>query len=101
MIISMDYDDTFTRDPAMWRRFIADAHAQGHQVLCVTMRHEHERPPLGGEPDIPCRVYCTGRAQKRAFMYGQGVHVNVWIDDMPEAIGASPLLFSDEQETEA
>lgn len=85
MIISLDYDETFTRDPAMWRQVIETAQIAGHMVVCVTARHEPPDPER--EPEIPCNVFCTGGTPKRAFMQGKGIHVHVWIDDMPEFIG--------------
>lgn len=72
MRIALDYDGTYTRDPAMWDRFIADAVANGHLVVCVTMRHPHE--PI----QMPCEVVYTGRKAKAAFW-----PADVYIDDKP------------------
>jgi len=35
MIISVDYDETYTRDKILWDSFIKQAKARGHTVLCV------------------------------------------------------------------
>lgn len=42
MIIALDFDDTHTKDPALWNRFIDDAHRSGHRVVIATMRYNHE-----------------------------------------------------------
>lgn len=34
----LDYDDTFTADPDLWRQFVSDALRRGHAVVCVTGR---------------------------------------------------------------
>ena len=46
MIIALDYDDTYDRDPPFWDQVIAAAARCGHTVIVVTMRHEHERPVI-------------------------------------------------------
>lgn len=40
MIISVDYDETYTRDKILWDSFIKQAKMRGHTVLCVTARCE-------------------------------------------------------------
>lgn len=86
MNISLDFDDTYTRDPALWNAFIVSAKARGHNVYCVTMR----TPEQGAEvlstvgKYIPC--YFTSMQSKSKYMYSQGIKIDVWIDDMPIAI---------------
>ena len=85
MMIAIDYDDTFTCDPHLWRLFIGNALDLGHQVVCVTMRRH---PPHDDEPKLPnIPIVCTAGLQKRAAAQVAGFMVDVWIDDMPEAIG--------------
>ena len=38
MNISLDFDDTYTRDPAFWNSFIVGARGRGHHVYLVTAR---------------------------------------------------------------
>ncbi len=40
MLISIDYDDTFTADPSLWWSFIKRATWRGHKILCVSARTE-------------------------------------------------------------
>jgi hypothetical protein len=80
--IAIDYDNTFTLDPPFWRGFIMRAVMAGHKVLCVTMRHDSM--PVEHEMSVP--VHYTGHKAKRPFMEAQGIHIDVWIDDMPEFV---------------
>jgi ABC-type uncharacterized transport system substrate-binding protein len=84
MVISLDYDDTYTRDPRLWDAFITAAKASGHTVYCVTMRYRKEGADvvrtLTGKVD---NIFFTERRNKHDFMFEQGISVNVWIDDMP------------------
>lgn len=94
MNISLDYDDTYTRDPALWDAFIEQARKQGHKVFCVTMRYPHwsESKPvfesLTGKVDD---FFFTGRKAKRPFMYQQRINIDVWIDDQPNWIVTDAL----------
>jgi hypothetical protein len=77
MRLSLDYDNTFTRDPAMWTRFVEDAVKRGHDVVCVTMRRPEEAI------EMPCPVIYTSRAAKQPFCVEHGHQIDVWIDDAP------------------
>lgn len=39
MIIALDYDGTYTADPALWDQFILLAIKNNHYVVCCTLRH--------------------------------------------------------------
>lgn len=95
MLIALDYDDTYTRDPAMWDRFIRLAVASGHSVICVTMRHEGESADARESIGQLCQVYCTGRRAKLEYMTEVGRIPDVWIDDSPMFItqGAAVSRF--------
>ncbi len=88
MIIALDYDDTYDRDPLFWDQVIAVAARRGHTVIVVTMRHEHERPVIPAWPDMP--IFCTGREPKVCHMRGSGIEVDIWIDDDPAALVGAP-----------
>lgn len=77
MRLSLDYDNTYTLDPAFWDLFCIAAIGAGHEVVCVTMRHPDE--PI----EMPCEVIYTSRRAKVPFMEERGVKVDVWIDDAP------------------
>lgn len=91
MNISLDFDDTYTKDPALWNKFIVEARASGHRVFVVTMRYGHGpeaeevRNLLGdGKTD---GIYFTGRRFKEEFMARESdIRIDVWIDDTPRFI---------------
>ena len=83
IVIAMDYDETYTTDPELWQSLIEAATSRGHIVYIVTARHRHE---LTGMADTGCPVFATGRCAKEAFMLGEGVEVDIWIDDDPAHI---------------
>lgn len=84
MVISIDWDDTFTRDPVGWTAFIKMMRQRGHTIYCVTMRYESEAQPVRDAlMNLVDGIICTGRRAKRPYMYSLGIHVSVWIDDEP------------------
>lgn len=82
MLISLDYDHTYTLDPDVWDRFIHMMQFSGHDVVVVTYRHPSM--PVGHEFNIP--VYYTSYKAKRLYMNRLGVAIDVWVDDQPETI---------------
>ena len=85
MNLSMDYDDTFTRDPEFWLRFAQMAQARGYRVYGVTMRYPGEASGMDSRYDQACDagITFTGRKAKREFMYSKDIRIDVWIDDEP------------------
>ena len=88
MIIALDYDNTFTRDPDLWKRFLTNAVNWGHTVYCVTMRYTTECDDVkeAFKDTILNGIIATGRHAKRSFCFGMGISIDVWIDDMPDFI---------------
>lgn len=89
MNIALDFDDTFTRDPDFWLKFVLLCRNHGHRIYCVTARDtngsEEVFRELGqyiGEENC----FFTGMKAKRSFMWRQGIIIDVWIDDNPGAI---------------
>ena len=80
MLIALDYDGTFTRDPDFWNGFIGNCATFGHEVVCATMRHESE--PI----TMICPVIYTARQPKMAFLAEKGINPDIWIDDMPQLL---------------
>lgn len=81
MNIALDYDNTYTADPALWAQFIALAKARGHDIRIVTARSAAEKGDLETIPVI----YCD-RVSKRRIAAAVGFHVDIWIDDRPQAV---------------
>ena len=98
MNISIDFDDTYTRDPQLWNQFIRQAQAREHTVYCVTARGEDYSDEVTevldsiGKLVSPHNCVFTGGKPKRQFCWNKGISIDVWIDDMPEAI---PNIQSD------
>ena len=93
LTIGLDYDHTFTADPELWRQFIGDAQRRGHLVVCVTRRREP--PDFSREPRLPGSVpivYAGPDGFKRDAAARAGLHINIWIDDMPSVIEPCRIL---------
>lgn len=80
MIIALDYDKTYTVDPALWDAFMRNAIERGHSVVCITMRHRSEAI------EMPCPVIYTGRRAKAPYAAEHVGKIDVWIDDAPHWI---------------
>ena len=87
MIIGIDFDNTYTLDPALWNEFIKHAQYRGHTVVCVTMRYEAEgevvKSMLG--PLINDIIF-TKRKAKGPYVENRGIKIDVWIEDSPHWI---------------
>lgn len=86
MNISLDYDETYTRDPIAWDQFISLMKSRGHTVYCVTLRSSELHESLEVMNDLNGKVdaiFFTNRSAKRSFMSNQGLWIDIWIDDMP------------------
>lgn len=83
MIIALDYDDTFTNDPAAWSQAMQVLRAAGHTVYGVTMRSPHEGIADKTYFDACDHVVFTCRRGKKKTLNAQGVSIDVWIDDQP------------------
>ena len=90
MRISIDYDDTYTKDPLMWNWFAKTALDRGHEVYCVSARGEHHMDdPKNTIGRIIGADNCfgTGMKPKKEYMWeAHKINIDVWIDDMPEMI---------------
>jgi hypothetical protein len=95
-LISIDFDRTFTSDVEFWRFFIYQAWRRGHEILCVTGRTDtpYSRKELNAVFGASTRsrlkdiVFCD-HAPKRARTLALGYKVDIWIDDLPEGVGAT------------
>lgn len=97
MNIALDYDGTFTEDPAMWDLFCRLAEMQGHDVYIVTMRYPQERITVAPVPMD--KVWYTSRNAKAPFVEKYGLHIDVWIDDNPKSVhkNSNDELWPDEK----
>lgn len=89
MNISIDFDDTYTRDPGFWNLVIAHAITRNHTVYCVTARaNPNDEQVLGSIGKLIGKDNCffTAMQGKRAYMHANKINIDVWIDDMPDMI---------------
>ena len=96
MNIALDFDDTYTRDPEFWNKFIDDAKDRGHDIRIVTFRKSTMTDPALTRLSEKIPVIFTEYMQKRAFCNYLGWIVDVWIDDSPEFI-VEPLYIVGKQ----
>jgi hypothetical protein len=89
--IALDFDDTFTRDPQLWKIFIMEAQQRAYDIRIVTFRGNGGPYHYNGDLekalaglDIP--VIYTGGLRKRTYCSSINFYPDVWIDDMPELI---------------
>lgn len=86
MNIALDFDDTYTRDPALWDNFIAMAKDRDHDIRIVTFRKRTMTHPALDYLAQKIPVIYTEYTQKREYTNSMGWLVDVWIDDSPEFI---------------
>ncbi len=85
LLICLDYDDTYTRDPILWYDFIRSAKKRGHRIICATMRYEQEgeivEHALAQHVE---KIIYTDRKAKKPFLEKFKIYPDIWIDDSPE-----------------
>lgn len=87
MLIALDYDETFTRDPDGWSDAMSVMRSYGHTVIGCTMRTPQERHGMHERYfDVCHEVYFSSRQGKREYLASNNLFPNVWIDDTPDFI---------------
>ena len=95
LLISLDYDRTFTAAPGLWRSFVSMATNAGNRVVCISRRENDDanREELRlafADLEVSDLILCGAGAQKRDAAAAAGLAVDVWVDDYPEGIVAAP-----------
>lgn len=80
MLISIDYDGTYSLAPALWEGFAQTARAAGNQVIICTGR---AFPP---EVQTELPIYCSAGQAKADYLSLQGLFPDVWVDDDPGSV---------------
>ena len=90
MIVSIDYDNTFSADPVAWEFAIAALRSRGHVVICVTARQESQASKAVLTHELPngIPIVFSGDQAKEVAAIKHGYLVDVWIDDRPERVKA-------------
>ena len=94
LVISLDYDRTFTAAPGLWRSFVNMATAAGNKVVCISRREatDENREELRlafADLEVGDLILCGADTQKRDAAAKAGIAVDVWVDDYPEGIVAA------------
>ena len=100
MNISLDFDDTYTRDPDMWNRFIELALNSGHNVYCITARadtKENKQEVYSTIGQLIGKDHClfTDGLAKAKYAYASDIQIDVLIDDLPSGVDNNKKLFAD------
>lgn len=100
MNISLDFDETYTRDVEFWNKFIALAKQHNHNIYCVTLRSPHQSQEvldsIGKYIGIE-NCHFTSMGAKKPHMWTENIRIDVWIDDMPTLIEDQSVLFNFEK----
>jgi len=94
MVISIDYDNTYTACPSLFNKIIDLFQKDGHTVICVTNRKnlstmaDEVNNSIGKLVD----VIFAGSEWKRDAALKAGYAVDIWIDDSPGFIEKLNLL---------
>lgn len=94
LVIAIDFDETFTADCQLWCEFILNAQKRGHKVICVSARRNefsHRRELTEALPE-GVEVLLSYGTPKRMYAEAHGHQVDIWIDDLPEAIPTEKQL---------
>lgn len=89
LIISIDFDDTYTKDPEFWDEVCKLAMTRNHKVYCVSARPEEHMPKVRESLGLIIgedACFGTGLKPKRKWMKRKNIEIDVWIDDTPDAI---------------
>jgi hypothetical protein len=99
MTISIDYDGTYARNPAMWDELLCACEIAGVEVICISRRDDTPenrqtiRAAFGDEfQTLSALILCGPNTQKQDAAKTAGFAVDIWIDNTPETIlSAGPL----------
>lgn len=92
MIIAIDYDGTYSRDPQTFDTIIALLKSAGHTVICATYRSADNIQPVIDSIGKLCPVILAGNGWKREAAEKAGYKVDVFVDDMPSSIERQMLV---------
>lgn len=95
--IALDYDDTLSLKPEMWRQIIPILKAFGFKVYIVTYRFDSgdgngywgfptDNSDMDWAIQLVDGVLFTGTKAKREFCYSRDIYPDIWVDDTPDAI---------------
>ncbi len=95
LTFAIDFDDTFSADPKLWREFvkIATGRRYGHICILVTNRPEDMGNDVRAEVGNLMPIVFAGVWSKRSAAWRAGYFVNIWIDDSPEYVDLDGIQY--------
>lgn len=84
LLISIDYDDTYTADPEFWDAVIAKGRECGHRFICVTCRRDTEENREEVQAGDLLVVFSNLGPKEKAV--NEWAKPDIWIDDNPRTI---------------
>lgn len=92
MRLAIDFDDTYTRSPALWDAFLRIAREDGHIVWCVTVHKARQMEEV--HASIGQIIGIDNCMPPESFPSADHLdtYVDTWIEDAPEMIVDMPLL---------
>lgn len=94
MNIAIDFDDTLTAAPDLWRTFCQTANVDGHGLFVITCRRNTDENKatvsdwlIANDIEIPVtKILFTNLNSKLEHVAKLGLKIDVWIDDNVESI---------------
>ena len=99
LVISIDYDQTFTEAPGLWLSFIEEACELGNTVIMTTRRADNDAnraevmSAIGPDSDMAAVIFAGPDSNKRDAARAAGYEVDVWIDDTPSTVDGPVQRF--------
>ncbi|KKM71261.1 hypothetical protein LCGC14_1432440 [marine sediment metagenome] len=95
LTIAIDFDDTFSADPDLWREFVgvATGRRYGHKCILVTNRPEAMGNDVRAEVGDLMPIVFAGRLSKKEAAARAGYSVDIWIDDNPEYVDVQGIRY--------
>ena len=88
--VALDFDETYTADPATWQKLVETMKTSGWDVRIVTFRDDnggynnHDIKAAAGAMELD--IIFTAGKQKKPHCASVGFVPNFWIDDLPHLI---------------
>lgn len=91
MNIAIDFDNTITADPQLFKHLINSIRMYGHKVYIVTYRYgplaHASNSDVWAWKDSVDGIFFTGHQAKRKYIYdNHKLRIDIWMDDTPDSI---------------
>lgn len=94
---AIDFDGTFTADPELFETFVAILRARGHRCVMITGRRDEGKigsVVRGMVKGLMPIIFSDGLTKREAARLA-GYDVDIWIEDMPEAVDTAHWYVGD------